>query len=272
MTRARRLLFVVSLCCIVVLSGCATTRRMLIPTLDQSNQVFLERTVKELDIASMVKQVAPVGSTIALVSIEKPATVDLPIVAMIEDGLIEVLDKAGYKVLERDEDLLRRLVAEGSASTYQLVYPPSVPGDPDCPCPEGVVVHDTQLESADYVISYRVLEFGVLYREGSKRSLAKREGVLRAHIRIQDVATGEVKLAERTTAMKTDEVDMRLVQGLADFHYSYYSTDSPLQNPVRTGFVVVPGTETIEATSASAITPMRILMGIGALVALIILL
>lgn len=253
-------------------SGCATTYRVLMPELDQSNQVFLERTVKELDIASIAKRVAPTGSTVAIVSMERAETIDSPIIAMIEDGLIEQLNKAGYTVVERDEDLLRRLVEEGSSDNFVLVYPPPVAGDADCKCRDGVIVHDTQLKPADYVIAYRVLEFGVLYREGSRRSLAKREGVLRVHLRIQDSSTGEVKLAERATAMKTDEIDVRLVPGLADFHYSYYSTDSPLQNPVRTGFVVMPGTTEVQVGPSGGMSPAKVLLGIAALAAIIILL
>ena len=88
---------------------------------------------------------------------------------MIEDQMIQSLVNSGYSVVERDEEAIQKLIREGEEK-YSLTYEQSpegimfekVEGDMLKP---GINFVETQLSSADYLILYRILEAGILYRE-----------------------------------------------------------------------------------------------------------
>ena len=54
-------------------------------------------------------------------SIEKNATLDEPIIAMIEDQMIQSLVNSGFIVVERDEEAIQKLIREGK-DNYLLTY------------------------------------------------------------------------------------------------------------------------------------------------------
>jgi len=226
---------ILSILCIsiaLLIVGCAPIQ----PTFEDSNQYFLERTIDKLNIGDEIKGKIPKGSKVAFVSIETNETLDKPIIAMIEDQMIQSLVNSGFSVVERDEEAIQKLIREGK-DKYSLTYEQStdgmmfekVTGDMVKP---GVNFVETQLSSADYVISYRILEAGILYRKDIDvvdSDFEKREGLVRLHIRIQGAQSGEVKYSANLTGKLEDKVRKEFVVPLASFHYSFFPYEYPLQ-------------------------------------------
>jgi hypothetical protein len=241
-----------------LLTGCAVVE----PSFEKSNQIMIEKTVDELELAQAVSEVVPKGGAVALVSVEKRGTPDHPIIATIEDQLIQSLLANGLVVVERDDDLVEKLVEERSGDTYRLVYLPSDIKISSAEAtgalasrstglsawlgggygiteitgvrPDTLLIVDTQLRPADYLVSYRVLECGIIYRKGAI-GMKKRESMVRLHMRVQDTHTGDVLLAENLTATREDEVKSSEVGDLANYHYSLYTNDLPLETGAQRG-------------------------------------
>lgn len=228
--KSNPVLLLVVMLVLASLSGCAPRLMRIEPLFEDSNQVFLEQTVDSLGIVNSVGTVIPPGSKVCIVSMERSTTGDYPLIAMIEDKVVRLLKKARYVVLERDDDLLRRLISE-RGETYRLVWLPT-----DLP---KEFVFDTLLVPAEYLVCYRVLECGIIYRKGSEEDLMRREGMLRVHVRVQDTQSGEIVLADNLTAMVKDEVDRRIAEDLSDFHYSFFPADTPLVQGASTGMRVM---------------------------------
>ncbi len=204
---------------VFIVEGCSV---IYIPKFESSNQMFIEQTVDKLNLGGVVKKVIPVGSRVALVSMELNTTGDRPFFAAIEDQLIQSLYSEGFIPLERDENLLGRLVAENKGTAYTVIRLPL----------RDSVDQKTSLMSAPFIVTYRVLECGLIYRDlpGDKQqSLRSREGLVKLHIRIEKCSTGEIIYARNATGYFTDKIRVELVGDLKDFHYAYFPYDYPVQ-------------------------------------------
>ena len=175
---------------------------------------------------------------IALFSIEDSLTLDKPIVAMIEDQIISSLIEGGYTVVERDDDVIQNLISERKG-VYSLTFNnPSenlkndkITGDAPNP---GISFMETQLSSAGILISYRILETGIVYYDiPDNKEYEKREAMVRLHIRIHKTRTGEIVHATNLTSVLSDTVRQKFVNQLASFHYSFFPYEYPLQEKVH---------------------------------------
>lgn len=229
--------------------NCATIVQ---PTFEKSNQYFLEQTIDKLKIGEQLIGKIPAGSSVALVSIEVTREndwMDKAPIAMIEDQLIKSLVENGFKVVERDEDALRNLIREGTNKNYSLshdqwedaIYSPfydrwpsitdTLPKLPfDVPDPT-FQLYETQMKGADYLVSYRVLEAGILYKKNDNINSTKeiREGLVRLNVRAQSTKNGEIVWVGNLQGQNEDKVEKTLVPQLANFHYSYFGHKYPLQ-------------------------------------------
>ena len=218
--------------------GCATIQ----PQFEDSNQLFIERTVDNLDLGNVMKKKIPSGSKVAIVSLEKEITLDKPIIALIEDQLIQSLMKSGFKVLERDQNAVENLMKENTHSNvYSLLQ-----NNSELLNSKGIKVEisevdfapfnlvKTSIQSADYLINYRILECGIIYRDYDSK-LDKREGLVKLHIRVQKTNNGEIIVAQNLEGKKEDEIRKELATQLANFHYSYFPYDYPLQPVEKKG-------------------------------------
>ncbi len=216
----------------LLFAGCATIQ----PKFEDSNQLFIERTVDNLDLGNVMKKNIPSGSKVAIVSLEKEITLDKPIIALIEDQLIQSLMSSGFKVLERDQNAVENLMKENAHSdVYSLLQ-----NNSELLKSKRIEVElsevnftpfnsaKTNIQSADYLINYRILECGIVYRDYDSE-LDKREGLVRLHIRVQKTNNGEIVSAQNLDGKKEDTIKKELVTQLADFHYSYFPYDYPLQ-------------------------------------------
>ena len=201
--------------------GCAA----LAPSFEQSHQVFIEQTIDNLDIAGTIGDRIMRNAKVALLPLEPIPGSALPINAVVEDQIIQTLLNRGYRVYERDSHAVLHLVREGKNKTYTFVTPPL----PNVEAGEAGLLA-TQLKSVDYILSYRVLECGImLYAYGDdmpKRPKVKsgsvlREGLVKIHIRVENTLDGEIVLAKNALGRKYDELPAELVPNLNNFHYSF---------------------------------------------------
>jgi len=243
----------------------------------------METTIRELDIAEALRGVVPATSKLSLVSLETADTTDHPVVAMVEDALVSALREGEFIILERDVEMLRRLASEGPDGTYRFVFMPrdrlfsssggAAAGLPSGPLPDvkperlfrmagvhteresggdrdSVLVFPTELMAADYLLSYRVLECGIVYRKGTSADRKKREGKARLHLRVLNTKTGEVLYAHNIDAVVTDEIDAGLKDELADFHYTFFPADYPISRGVRSSAREIQGKSDLDMKTA----------------------
>ena len=216
--------------------GCAPT--YIQPSFEDSNQYFLEKTINQLDVGKELKGIISPKYNIALLSIENNLTLDKPIVAMIEDQIISSLIEGGYTIVERDIDVIQNIIKEGDKKYSLLFQKPSqdsgsgniIKGSLE----PGINFIETQLSSAGALISYRILEAGIVYHEYPENKNSEiREAMVRLHIRVHKTWTGEIVHATNLSSSLSDTVRQEFVNQLASFHYTFFPYDYPLQEKVQ---------------------------------------
>jgi hypothetical protein len=293
-----------------------------LPPLDQSHAIMIEKAIAGLQIVSMVKDYVRRTEKVAVVSMEDlTSRGDQRFQLVVDDNLIQSLTTAGYRVLERDENMITRIIPE-QGTTYkrkllrQLPTHPSITlmdgleregigyVDPlqlreetarvakenagsdvtinvdrlnlaevtgfykqlkdDYQALEGQLLH---MDTADVMVSYRILEFGILPdvfsrkigkidpETGRERFFSckswitdiKRDAVARLFVRVMDAKTGEVRMARVienslsdtiTLKQDKDEREGHYLKRLADYlalldRYTYKWNDQQL--PVQQG-------------------------------------
>ena len=204
------------------------------PSFEDSNQYFLEKTIDQLDVGKELEGRISPKYNIALLSIENNLTLDKPIIAMIEEQIISSLIDGGYTIVERDDDVIQNLISERKG-IYSLTFNnPSenitydkITGDALTP---GISFMETQLSSAGILISYRILETGIVYYDiPDNKEYEKREAMVRLHIRVHKTRTGEIVHATNLTSTLSDTLRREIVNQLEAFHYSFFPYEYPLQ-------------------------------------------
>jgi hypothetical protein len=181
------------------------------PTFDNSHAILIEKAIKGLDVVSAVKNYVDQKEKLVVVSIETSTTSDNPVNYVIEDNLVSNLVGANFAVLERDENLLTRMLYE-QGDRYQRVIPdaPSSQllkgiekygmtylnpnayatktGDNTVNLKETMdfflklsdfykdMLSQVKVKNADVMVSYRVLECGIMVeKEEPKKGTATEE-------------------------------------------------------------------------------------------------
>ena len=218
------------------IAGCAPT--YIQPSFEDSNQYFLEKTINQLDVGKELEGRISPKYNIALLSIEDNLTLDKPIVAMIEDQIISSLIEGGYTIVERDTDVIQNIIKEGDKKYSLLFQKPSqdsgsgniIKGSLE----PGINFIETQLSAAGALISYRILEAGIVYHEYPENKNSEiREAMVRLHIRVHKTWTGEIVHATNLSSSLSDTVRQEFVNQLASFHYSFFPYEYPLQEKVH---------------------------------------
>ena len=216
--------------------GCAPT--YIQPSFEDSNQYFLEKTINQLDVGKELEGRISPKYNIALLSIEDNLTLDKPIVAMIEDQIISSLIEGGYTVVERDTDVIQNIIKEGDKKYSLIFQKPSQDSDSvniiKGSLEPGINFIETQLSAAGALISYRILEAGIVYHEYPENKNSDiREAMVRLHIRVHKTWTGEIVHATNLSSSLSDTVRQEFVNQLASFHYSFFPYEYPLQEKVH---------------------------------------
>ena len=249
--------------------GCAPQKIQ--PSFEDSNQFFIEKIIKQFEIGKELEGVISPKYKIALLSIEEIEAQDKPMISLIEDQIISSLIQDGFSLVERDTDAIYKLVRESDKKYSLLLKKPNGMspyerediksgktgatvqfqiGDDklmsfkaevnDTTVESEFVFYPTHLSSADVVVFYRVLEAGIIYRENEEdEDFEKREGLVRLHIRVQKVQTGEILHATTLTSKFSDQIRKEFKPQLESFHYYFFSFDYPLQNNEEKEWAVI---------------------------------
>ena len=213
---------------------------------ESSNQYAIEKALANINIGEKLRSYVPANSLSALVSMETYSTGDEPIVAAVEDQLILSLLGSKIKIVERDIHLIVRMISEKKGNSYHYIIDPA---------DTFVTSATTQLTSADYIISYRILELGVRYfniskisrdttvHQGSSESLdyssssyssssssyIRRFSFARLHVRLQNSKTGEIIYANNLNGSNYDTIRKGDVDSFEDYHFTFFGNNYPLQ-------------------------------------------
>lgn len=93
----------------------------------------------------------------------------------------------------------------------------------------GFLLYGTHLNPADFLVSYRILEAGILYLadDVSYSSYKIREGLVKLYVRVQNTKTGEIVFADNLIGEMDDKVRIDFIPQLANFQYSFFSHEYP---------------------------------------------
>jgi hypothetical protein len=175
---------------------------------------------------------------------------------------LQKLNSEGFILLERDDDLIYRLISEsnenynhyrkhkseatsnvgsyGSSSSIALAKGALLgSGSANISSSGQSAMYEnydpiniqSNLASADKIIAYRVLENGIIYESPDKESIdkTKRKARLVVSIRLEDAKTGEILKVEELTQISSDIIQNSNIRQLEKMHYSNYSFAYPNQ-------------------------------------------
>ena len=262
--------------CIIIallfLMGCSSNN--VIIHYDNTNPVKIEEATQGLEITNVLPKAKKINGTIALRSLEVEALkshLDDGVIYMIEDNLISSLIKNNYRVVERDPEGLSNLYRESTDNyrTYNEQYGEgsNLNSDEVTVTINGETIvkktdsnsaniknkfyenefFETYLSSSDYILSYRVLECGVVYndyesKDSDNSAVSKfsstttdmmkveRSARTRLHLRLTNSKTSEIIAAGILENEITDIIDKDDLEDLKQISYNYYHHTLPLQS------------------------------------------
>jgi len=244
------------------ITGCTSNKNNYL-NYDNTNPVKIEEATSGINMTELIP--SSLNGTIAVKSIELDLShhLDIGVVYMIEDNLITNLIENNYRVLERDPDALENLYRESTSNyqkeNHQLLNSESIEQDTqsgvnvinvnlgdesskkndensDSLPNEKNTLINTDLTSADYLLSYRVLECGVVYTQveddGSNTinlNKIQRNARTRLHCRLTNTKTSEIISAGVIENEISDILDRDDVLDLEQISYQYYHHTLPNQ-------------------------------------------
>jgi len=294
----------------IVFSSCTPVQRTIKReepfeiTFEKSNPVLIEKSILGLNISDFLRNRIQVGDLIALRSIEEYQSnknktngesskdhLDLGTKTLIEDNIISVLVRGGFRVVERDPDAIQHLI-EDEANTYLFVYWGSyfplisVQADSSTIHSANKSHIKTNLYSADKLLTYRVLECGIRYKNPEySTAYVERIAYTRLHCRLTNAKTGEILHAGIIENEVKDLVPFRVIEELKQIRFELFDFSRPniqgmqIQKPAEKNYrplYNLPTTsliplEKVEKEEISR-SPISIILGIVVLVGLSVLL
>ena len=244
----------------LLLSSCAMQTSV---TYEKTNASLIQKSIKDLNTVDSLKSKINKTDKIAIVGVEDYRTDDYSLLVTLEDEIIKEFVVQGYKVLERDNDMVYRLFSEES-SNYKYMnrvksYDKSNAYDLSGSAFFGSAndgysnayisgeaysksasashsqenynqEYQSSLKSADKIISYRVIESGIVYdydEKDAKVGEVEREARTILEVRLTDAKTSEILSAITLDGKANDFVSTKDIAGLKDFSYKYYSHSLP---------------------------------------------
>ena len=232
-------------------------------TYEKTNASLIQKSIKDLNTVDNLKSKISKADKIAIVGVEDYDGGDYSLLATLEDEIIKEFVMGGYKVLERDNDMVYRLFSEespnykyinkikshdgsysydlsrsslsGSANDgYSSAY---LSGSSASQSESGSYAQEnynqeyqSSLQSADKIISYRVIESGIVYDYDEKEAgigEIEREARTILEVRLTDAKTSEILSAITLDGKANDFVKEKDVSALKSFSYRYYSHTFP---------------------------------------------
>ena len=256
---------------ISLLSSCAIQTKV---TYEKTNASLIQKSIKNLNALEKLKSKINKTDKIAIVGMEDYKTSDYSLLATLEDEIIKEFVIQGYKVLERDNDMVYRLFSEESPN-YKYInrvksYDKSNAYDVSGSSVFGAAndsynnaylsgkaynksasasysqenynqEYQSSLQSADKIISYRVIESGIVYDYDEKEAEideVEREARTILEVRLTDAKTSEILSAITLDGKANDFVKIEDINALKEFSYRYYSHTLPKThgNPTQSTF------------------------------------
>tara|TARA_X000000368_G_C22940232_1_gene671801 strand:- start:66 stop:998 length:933 start_codon:yes stop_codon:yes gene_type:complete len=250
---------------ILFLTSCSTSSSKYLKNYDNTNPIKIEESISGLNIDKLVPKLT---GTIAIRSIELNMSdrLDVGVGYMIEDNLITQLINKGFKVLERDPDALSNIYRESFTNyrknnpQFDLIFANQNIQEKDKESVNVVNVNlsdqieakliadntqdelvKTELNSSDYLLTYRVLECGIVYSALDNEVVEKRFDIedianiqrnarTRLHCRLTNTKTSEIIAAGIVENEVVDVVKKEDILDLEQISYEYYHHTLPNQN------------------------------------------
>ena len=203
----------------LLFSSCAIKQTV---TYEKTNASLIQKSIKDLKTVDNLKSKISKADKIAIVGVEDYKTSDYSLLATLEDEIIKEFVANGYKVLERDNDMIYRLFSEesknykhinivkgakygiSSSSSNDDYYSYYLSGGSNSNSGYDQEYLST-LKSADKIISYRVIESGIVYDYDDKDAgmgEVEREARTILEVRLTNAKTSEI-LSAITLARST---------------------------------------------------------------------
>jgi hypothetical protein len=238
---------------VLFLSSCAVK----VPTVtyEKTNASLIQKSIKDLNALENLKSYIKKSDKIAIVGVEDYKTGDYSLLATLEDEIIKEFVSEGYKVLERDNDMVYRLFSEESKNykhinrvkgakfgvssyikneDYNSYYLYGNSQSNARNISSEIKNYDqkfqSSLQSADKIISYRVIESGIVYdydEKDAQMGEVEREARTILEVRLTDAKTSEILTAITLDGSANDFVKEQDVKALKEFSYRYYSHTLP---------------------------------------------
>jgi len=229
----------------LILSSCAIQEPTV--TYEKTNASLIQKSIKDLNTLDNLKSNISKTDKIAIVGMEDYKTGDYSLLATLEDEIIKEFVDNGYKVLERDNDMIYRLFSEesknykhinivkgakygiSSSSSNDDYYSYYLSGGSNSNSGYDQEYLST-LKSADKIISYRVIESGIVYDYDDKDAgmgEVEREARTILEVRLTNAKTSEILTAITLDGKANDFVKETDVKALKGFSYRYYSHTLP---------------------------------------------
>jgi len=260
----------------LTITGCAVTAKKATVNYDRTNPVRIEKSIAGLPIVNFIgNNVDAYNDLIVLASMETFSSddyynwrLDSGTRYLIEDNILSSLKKGGYRIGERDPDVMWHLSRE-SKDKYNL-YNFQFKGneaskEEEAKAPEGAVINNyyygevdnssnisksdaklseseteetifTDLTAADILLTYRVLECGVLYKEIEQEGLysnteninsINRLARTRLQCRLTNAKTGEILNSGIVENEEIDTISKEDMNNLKEMHYQFYEHTLP---------------------------------------------
>lgn len=232
---------------------------------EDSSANLIEESIPSEEVTQLMDSLLTATDRLVVLSEESPKSTDNNLSSGIETQLIQSLVRNKVAVLERDEDLLLRLMGEstteftyvtknkssysgvaasGSRGGSRLVseqlagssYSSSSSGAMTSGVEHWARAESTELPPATKLLTYRVIECGIQRglqsREGGldEDNLISREAMTVLDIKLVDASTGQILHADRISGVSRSEALKGEFDRRKDPKYRFYSHGNPLQN------------------------------------------
>jgi len=260
----------------IALSSCSINEYATLSN-EKSNGSLIKKSINDLNAVANLEESIDKNENLVILSMETSETDDSGITAQIEDELIKEFITKGYSILERDHDIINRLISE-SDENYSLfnriksynyereasnsnsslsggsIKPHRFKGSSvthysssgisgnanqssfyNKSAEENYEQHvSTTLNASDKILSYRVIECGVIYNieEGVGSYSLEEESVKRSartilEVRLTDSKSGKILEAFTLDGKASDEITNSEFQTLDKFGYRNYHASLP---------------------------------------------
>lgn len=247
----KKFYYLVILC--VIFSSCGVSTGII--TYENTNASLINKSIQNLDVVNEFDSYIKKEDKIAIVGLEDYHTSDYSLLVTLEDEIIKDFVAKGYNVLERDKDILYRMFSEeekkykhinrlksseihnsasGSASS---LYGSGLGGASvfKSKSSSGSItnydqVYNSDLNTVDKLLSYRVIECGVIFNRDNKDAAlneVEREARTILEARLIDAKTSKILTAQTLDGKSSDFVDELSIRDLESFSYKYYSHTYP---------------------------------------------